>query len=230
LSGNLDPRRIVDRITRMESVFDRYGTVMTADPPRSSVPIVLASQSPRRAALLCEAGVAFEAVPPRQDEPPMEDWRFSPEEFAQSSGYFKARSVAEHYRDRIILGADTVVSLDGRMYGKPRDRDDARRILSTLAGTTHKVITGVAVYEPQTGRRLIDYDVTRITMRSLSYNELEAYLDSGEWEGKAGAYGIQDRADAFVERTDGSFSNVVGLPVELVLEMLAPFGVQPERA
>lgn len=196
---------------------------MSQDTP--TLPLILASQSPRRATLLREAGIAFEVIPPREDEPGMEDWRFTPAEFAQSASYFKARCVGTKHPDRLVLGADTVVALGGRMFGKPADRDDARRILSTLAGTTHEVITGVTLIHPARSRRLIQHEVTRITMRSLSDAELEGYLDSGEWEGKAGAYGIQDRADAFVERTDGSFSNVVGLPVELVGRMLEQFGI-----
>jgi len=191
----------------------------------STRPIILASQSPRRAALLAEAGVAFEAVPPKHDEPDVSLWKFSPPEFAQSASYFKARSVADDYPDRVILAADTVVSVGGTLLGKPADRDDARRILSILSGTRHQVITGVTLYEPGSGRRLIEHAVTHVTMRPMSAEELEAYLDSGEWEGKAGAYGIQDHADAFVEKTEGSFTNVVGLPIELLREMLAAFGI-----
>ena len=191
--------------------------------------IILASQSPRRSVLLREAGIAFEAVSPKHEEPDTSLWKFSPEEFAQSASYFKARSVADDYPDRVILAADTVVALQGKPFGKPVDRDDARRILSTLAGTTQQVITGVTLYEPASGRRLIEHAVTHVTMRLISDAELDAYLDTGEWEGKAGAYGIQESADAFVEKTEGSFSNVVGLPIELVLEMLAAFGAKPDR-
>lgn len=187
-------------------------------------PIILASQSPRRAALLREAGIAFEVVLPQHDEPAIADWRFSAVELAESAGYFKARGVAERYPNRLILGADTVVSLDGRIYGKPADVDDARRILSTLTGTTHEVITGVALLEPAAGRRMIRHDTTRVTMRKMTAAEMNEYLASREWEGKAGAYGIQDRADAFVTRLEGSFSNVVGLPVELVQQMLVQIG------
>ena len=210
----------------MSALYTAAGTNMVSDTHK--MPIILASQSPRRSALLREARIAFESVPPRHDEPDAARWRFSPEEFAQSASYFKARSVADDYPDRVILAADTVVSLDERLFGKPTDRDDARRILSTLAGTTHQVITGAALYEPAASRRLIEHAVTHVTMRPMPADELEAYLDSGQWQGKAGAYGIQDRGDAFVERTDGSFSNVVGLPIELVLDMLAHFGIQPQ--
>ena len=189
--------------------------------------IILASQSPRRVDLLREAGIEFEAVSPVGPELEMDERRFSPEEFVEAAAYQKATSVAERYPDRIILAADTVVALNGLIYGKPADRDDARRILSALAGVTQDVITGVTILQPAAGRRLIEHDVTRVTMRPMSHGEIEAYLDSGEWEGKAGAYGIQGTADRFVERVEGSFSNVVGLPVERVLRMLAEFGVRP---
>jgi septum formation protein len=163
-------------------------------------------------------------VSPRYDEPEMTDWPFSPAEFAESASYFKARSIADAHPDRVILAADTVVARDGRLFGKPIDRNDARRILDAITGTTHEVITGVTLHDAARGRRLIRHATTRITMRRMSPVELDAYLDSNEWQGKAGAYGIQDRADAFVERVDGSFSNVVGLPIELVSEMLGMIG------
>ncbi len=196
---------------------------VTAD----SQPIILASQSPRRVDLLREAGIAFEAVAPTCVEPDANSWASGPEEFARLAACRKASSVAERYPDRVILGADTVVALDGRIYGKPADRDDARRILSALAGVTQDVITGVTILQPAKGRQLAECDVTRVTMRPMSDEEIEAYLDSGEWEGKAGAYGIQGTADQYVEKVEGSFSNVVGLPVERVLRMLAEFDIRP---
>jgi septum formation protein len=192
-------------------------------------PVILASQSPRRVDLLREAGIAFEAVSPVGPELEMDDRRFSPEEFVEAAACQKAESVADRFLDRIILGADTVVALNGRIYGKPTDRDDARRILSALAGVTQDVITGVTILQRAAGKRLVEHDVTRVTMRPMSPAEIEAYLDSGEWEGKAGAYGIQGTADRFVDRVEGSFTNVVGLPVERVLRMLAEFGIRPDR-
>lgn len=191
-------------------------------------PIILASQSPRRVDLLREAGIAFEAVSPVGPEPDMNSWPSTPEEFARSASCQKAGSVAARYPDRVILGADTVVALNGRIYGKPADRDEARQILSSLAGVAQDVITGVTILHPAKGRQITECDVTRVTMRPMSAEEIEAYLDSGEWEGKAGAYGIQGTADRFVEKVEGSFSNVVGLPVEMVVRMLAAFGVHPE--
>jgi len=176
--------------------------------------------------LLRAAGVAFQAVPPRYEEPDPIEFRYNPAEFAQAASYFKARSVADDYPDRLILAADTIVALNGQIYGKPVDARDARRILAVLAGTTQEVITGVTLYEPAAGRRLIRHGVTRVTMRPISESELDAYIASGQWQGKAGGYGIQDSDDPFVQTTEGSLSNVVGLPVELVMEMLAEFDAE----
>jgi len=116
------------------------------------------------------------------------------------------------------------------IFGKPRDRADAKRILSAIAGTTHEVITGVTLLDAASGARQIEHDVTRVTMRRLGDDEIEAYLDTGAWQGKAGAYGIQDRGDAFVERIDGSFTNVVGFPMELIERMLQTWGVPKAQA
>ncbi|HSW46717.1 MAG TPA: Maf family protein [Phycisphaerae bacterium] len=191
--------------------------------------IVLASQSPRRRELLRDAGIEFETVPPRYDEPDPASWPSDPICYVETVSIAKARSVAEDHPDRVILGADTVVALENRMFGKPMDETDARRILCGLFGTTHRVITGVALHEPAGGRQIIRHATTRCRMRPMSPAELDEYLRGGAWEGKAGAYGIQDEGDEFVTIVEGSFSNVVGLPIELVVEMLADFGVRPGR-
>ena len=196
-------------------------------PPR----LILASTSPRRAALLRESGYAFEVIPPRLHEPDELAGHPTPEAEAEALSYYKARSIADLVDDGTILAADTVVSLGGRQFGKPADRADAQRILQTLTGTTHDVITGVTLLNAVTSARLIQHDSTAVTMRRMTDRELEEYLDSEAWEGKAGAYGIQDRGDAFVTRTKGSFTNVVGLPMELVRAMLDQWGFpQPETS
>jgi septum formation protein len=138
--------------------------------------------------------------------------------------YFKARAVGEIVKDGWILAGDTITVCGGRIFGKPRDRNDARSILMTLSGTSHQVITAVTLLDMAGRRRLIQHDTTTVVMRQLSDYEIEAYLDMGEWEGKAGAYGIQDRGDVFVDRIEGSFTNVVGFPMELVARMLGQMG------
>ena len=116
------------------------------------------------------------------------------------------------------------MAVGDQTFGKPADEADARRILGSLAGTTHQVITGVALCQPAAGRRLVRHAVTLCQMRPMTPRELDDYIAGRGWEGKAGAYGIQDEGDKFVTLVEGSFSNVVGLPVELVVEMLAEFG------
>jgi septum formation protein len=191
------------------------------------IPLILASVSPRRAELLREHGYAFRVHPPPYDEPDMEDVRVPPRQHAEAVSFFKARGVAAQYRDGIVLAADTVVAYRGHLFGKPIDADDARCILSVLGGTTHEVITGVTLIDAASGRRRIDHDVTRVTMRAMTPAEMDAYIAGRAWEGKAGAYGIQDHGDAFVERIDGSFSNVVGLPMELLGRMLGALAPTP---
>jgi septum formation protein len=139
----------------------------------------------------------------------------------------KAASVAPMYTEEIIIAADTVAVLGDQIFGKPTDRADAERILRAITGTTHQVITGVTVINAATTRTLTRHDVTYVTMRRLDDAELKAYLDTNAWRGKAGAYGIQDHGDKFVTKLDGSFSNVVGLPMELLERMLVDFGTEP---
>jgi septum formation protein len=189
--------------------------------------LILASQSPRRAELLAGAGYQFEVAAPQLDEPARHDDALPAALQAEARSYFKASAVAAFAPAAVILGADTVVALGDRIFGKAKDADDARRILSALAGTTHDVITGVTVVDTGTGRRRIAHDVTHVRMRPVSADQLEDYLGSRTWQGKAGAYGIQDRDDPFVEAIEGSFSNVVGLPMELVVKLLGDFACRP---
>jgi len=183
--------------------------------------LVLASASPRRAELLREYGYTFEVIEPPLEEPARLSDGLSPVQLAEALSFFKARSVAENLSCGWVVGADTIATLHGEVFGKPRDRNDARRILQSISGTSHQVVTGISLVQAGGDRRLIRHDVTRVVMRSLSDRELEDYLDSNEWLGKAGAYGIQDHGDAFVERIEGSFTNVVGLPMELLAVMVA---------
>jgi len=182
-------------------------------------PLILASTSPRRARLLREAGYRFDTAAPSFEEPDDGHQDVGPAAHAEALAYFKAMSVADRHPGAVILAADTITVFGNEVYGKPADRDDARRILQCLSNSTHEVMTGVALLRGVTPLRLIRHDVTTVRVRPLSDEMLEAYLDTGQWRGKAGAYGIQDQDDPFVERIEGSFSNVVGLPLELVAEM-----------
>ncbi|HOW70221.1 MAG TPA: Maf family protein [Phycisphaerae bacterium] len=202
---------------------------MDEKPAGTRKSLVLASKSPRRLQLLREAGISFEAVAPQFEEPDPAGWLGGPEFYAESTSYGKASSVIGDHADCVVLGADTVVALNEQILGKPTNRDDARRILDTLSGSTHEVITGITILSPADYREITRHAVTQVTMRRMSDFEIEAYLAGGQWEGKAGAYGIQDDGDPFVTLVDGSFSNVVGLPMELVLELLAEVGIKPAR-
>lgn len=172
-------------------------------------------------------GYRFDVVPPPISEPAhgMPDVPASGQ--AEALAYFKARSVGAALDTGVIVGADTIVAAGATVLGKPHDRDDARAILNTLAGTTHDVVTGVALLDAATGRRLIQHDTTTVTMHPMTDAQIQIYLDTDAWRGKAGAYGIQDHGDAFVARIDGSFTNVVGLPMELLGRMLAEWGIRP---
>jgi len=181
--------------------------------------LVLASSSPRRQQLLREAGYDFETVEPSLDESAIRiPADLSPAATAESLAYMKARNVAFMKPGRRILAADTVVSSHGRVIGKPADEQEAASMLRDLSSEPHKVITGVAILEKQ-DRRLIASEQTIVIMRPMSEEDILEYISTGEWRGKAGAYAIQETADRYIEKVDGSFSNVVGLPMELVEKM-----------
>jgi len=197
------------------------------DPRKETAPdeprLVLVSTSPRRHSLLREAGIPFEAVAPRdvaEDFPPGEP----PRETVTRHARAKARSVAAAHPGRLLLGADTVVVLEGVVFGKPDDEDEARAMLAFLQGRTHTVFTGLAVVDAASGRELADAEATDVTMRPLTQEEINAYVDTGEPLDKAGAYAIQGRGAFLVERVDGDYFNVVGLPLYRLSKMLASFG------
>jgi septum formation protein len=191
----------------------------------SSATLILASSSPRRRELMAQAGYAFTVASPVLDEPATTAG-LSPSQQAEALAYFKARSVHDRWPDAWVLGADTVVAAGGRIMGKAADAVEARAMLSSLSGTRHACITGVALLGPG-GRRRIASQTTWVTMRALTSEEIQAYVDSGEWIGKAGAYAIQETADRFVQTLEGSFSNVVGLPMELLARMIAQLQSPP---
>ncbi len=186
--------------------------------------MILASGSPRRRELMRQAGYAFEVVAPDVDEPRITDkagvW---PAAWAEALAYLKAAAVARRFPQRIVIGADTVCVHQHGMVGKPADRDDARRILQHFFAGPGEVITGLAVLHLASGQRIITHEVTRLVMRAMSQADIEAYLESGAWQGKAGAYALQEGGDRFVEKMTGSESNVVGLPMEKLADVLRDF-------
>jgi septum formation protein len=187
--------------------------------------LILASASPRRQSLLREAGYEFVVHPANIDEEKYPAG-LTPEGLAEFLARAKAEAVAALYPGDVTLGSDTVVALGDELLGKPTDAADARRMLRKLSGTTHRVITGVAVV--QKVQRAITV-ISTVRMRALSDEEIETYVAGGQWKGKAGGYGIQDR-DPFVTNMGGSLTNIVGLPMEAAGELLAAAGIFPRAA
>ena len=183
--------------------------------------IILASSSPRRRQLLADAGYDFRIVEPDADEtaPP----GMSPTEHAKLLAQRKAHAVASTLDSGLVIGADTVVACSDEIIGKPDDAAHAAQILSRLSGTRHAVITAVCLIDAATGEERCDADTTFIQMRNVPRQAIDAYVATGECFGKAGAYAIQETADAFIDHIEGSFSNVVGLPMELLGRMLRDF-------
>jgi septum formation protein len=178
--------------------------------------LILASGSPRRAELLTSAGFQFEVVVADIDEQLLPDER--PAAYVGRLAHEKAAAVASVRREAIVIGADTTVVVDGEIFGKPESRAEAKRMLLRLSGRTHEVVTGVAVCVAD--RHVSAVEWTRVSIAAFEDQELEWYLDSGEWSDKAGGYAIQGLASRFVVRIDGSYSNVVGLPVALVHRLI----------
>jgi septum formation protein len=176
--------------------------------------LTLASTSPQRRAILEQLAIPFEAVPPDyvEDDPPDAD----AVELVRRHAEGKARSV--HAEGRLTLGVDTTVLLDGRVYGKAAGRDDAGRMLRELSGRTHTVVSGVCLLGGDDD--VLIHERTDVTFRVLTGDSVEQYLDSGEWEGRAGAYAIQGLGGRLVERIEGDYSNVVGLPAALLVSIL----------
>lgn len=187
--------------------------------------LILASSSPRRKELLAGVGVPFRVVPSEMDED-ITVLKGSPGEKAERLALGKALDVAERTDSGLVLGADTIVVLDGRIYGKPLDREDAYEMLSNLNGKMHQVITGVALVDAKTGKHKVSHETTEVFFRKLSDDKILSYLDTGEYQGKAGAYAIQGIGAVLVEGIKGCYSNVVGLPLSLVDKLLEEFGLR----
>lgn len=182
--------------------------------------LILASASPRRAALLREAGYTFTVEPADVDEDALFVRGLLPPALAAALAGMKADAVAARFSDDVTLAADTVVALGDASIGKPADERDARAMIRRLSGTTHAVITGVAVRHPAKKLSLDAAATSSVRMRPLTDAEIDRYVATGLWKGKAGGYGIQD-PDPIVTRVTGSISNVIGLPMELTRDLLS---------
>ena len=179
------------------------------------IPVILASQSPRRIKLLKTIIENFLVIPSKTDE--VCDINLSPEENAILLGRNKATSVAKYHPNNLIIGADTMVVLKNKIIGKPTDIENARQILRQLSGQEHEVITGITVVHSQI---LSASKISRVRMKNLSLKDINSYVESGESMDKAGAYAIQGEGSFLVESYSGSYTNIIGLPMELLEDLL----------
>lgn len=192
---------------------------MTSD----KLQIILASASPRREQLLREMGLRFTVVQPTGVEELLGG--AAPDVVAMQNAQRKARVVAGRHPDMVVIGADTIVVLKGKLYGKPRDREEAAQMLGQLAGQQHEVITGVCLSHRALDTELTFAETTRVWMRPLTQLQIAEYLDKINPLDKAGAYAIQEHGAGIVERIEGSYHNVMGLPTERVAATLERIGM-----
>jgi len=174
-------------------------------------PIVLASSSPRRQQLLNLIGLKFQVIPSHLDESQFNE--LQPDRHVMALSLAKAREAAGQLERGLVIGADTIVVLDGQILGKPGDDEQAREMLRRLSGRTHQVYTGFSILQLPSGRQVSDYEVTYVRFRPLADWEIENYVNTGAPRDKAGAYGIQDQSALFADRIEGCFYNVVGFPL-----------------
>lgn len=190
--------------------------------------LILASASPQRHSLLRDGGFSFDIHPANIDEESFGD-EMPPSELARRLALAKAEAVAALFPDAVVLGADTVVAFGEQILGKPQDAQHAAEMLQLLSGTTHLVITGVAVVHRAARFSANLRIMSAVRMRTLSVHDLENYIATGQWRNKAGGYGIQD-TDPFVTRISGSHTNIVGLPMTATRDLLATAGVFPQTS
>jgi len=196
---------------------------------QSQYSFILASVSPRRKQLLAEAGYKFTVVRPDIDESvfPVEGIKAS--EYAERLALAKAKDVAEKYPDSLVIGADTVVDFEGQIIGKPADAKEAEQITKKLFSKPHKVITGIAIVRLCDGIELSECDTTTVYPKRLTSEQIAEHIENESWRDKAGAYAIKENGDEFIERIEGSLTNVMGLPMELLESLLAELKISVER-
>lgn len=199
-------------------------------PDKKKYQFILASKSPRRRELLERAGFKFKIVPPEVDEAAFEVTRpswpcskhglearatINPVEYAKSLALIKAKSVAANFPESIVVGADTIVDCEGRIIGKATDAKEAEKIIRLLFCRPHKVITGLAIVRLNDNLEIVESDTTIVHPRPMTDEQIAEQIKSGIWRDKAGAYAIQEQGDRFVEKIEGSLTNVMGMPMEL---------------
>jgi septum formation protein len=186
--------------------------------------IVLASASPRRKKLLAEAGYKFTVSVPKINESAFPAEGVNPCEYAKRLALAKAKNVAAGFPDCLVIGADTVVDFDGEIIGKPADGKEAEQITRKLFSAPHKVITAVAIVRLSDGTEIVESDTTTVYPKKLTDDQISEHIKGESWRDKAGAYAIQEGGDEFIEKIEGSLTNVMGLPMELLQSVLAGLG------
>ena len=180
---------------------------------------ILASASPRRKALLAEAGYDFKVIVSGIDESAFDCAGIEAEQYAKKLALAKARDVARRYPNKIVVGADTIAELDGEIIGKAKTENHAEEITGKLFSKPHKVITAIAIVCPANKVEMVEADTTIVYPKKLTASQISSHIKNGGWKDKAGAYAIQETGDEFVERIDGSITNVMGLGMELFAKM-----------
>jgi septum formation protein len=184
--------------------------------------VILASASPRRRDLLSLIGCKYKIFSPNADETIFEGE--TPESACGRLSLLKAKSALEHFPEALIIAADTLVIIDSKIFGKPRDADEAKEMLNILNGREHEVITGLTIIH--SGQSITETESTAVHFRKLSSDDIEAYISTNEFQGKAGAYAIQGYGSLFIERIEGDYFNVVGLPLQRLSRMLEKVGIK----
>lgn len=185
--------------------------------------IILASASPRRRQLLAEAGYKFKVCPADIDESVFPAEGVNPYEYAKRLALAKAKNVAAKFPDCLVIGADTVVDFDGRIIGKPADAKQAEQITRRLFSAPHRVITAVAIVRLSDNTEIVETDSTVVYPKKVTDEQIAEHIKSGCWRDKAGAYAIREQGDEFIEKIEGSLTNVMGLPMELLQRLLKRF-------
>ena len=183
--------------------------------------IILASGSPRRKELLADAGIKFDIDVSDYEEDMTLD--LSPHKLAKYLSLGKARAVAGRYKDAVIVAADTFVVLKGEILGKPHTKEKAKEMLEKLSGQTHSIVTGFTIIETATGKTISEAHESKLYFREILTKEIDEYADSGEPLDKAGAYAVQGGGGKFVEKIEGDYTNIIGIPMKAFLEKLKLF-------
>ncbi|NQV12273.1 septum formation inhibitor Maf [Candidatus Uhrbacteria bacterium] len=185
--------------------------------------LILGSTSPRRKALLELINLPFEVMASEYEEDMTLD--MPPAELVQFLSKGKADSIAKNVKDGIVITADTIVALNGKVMGKPKSDEEAKQMLQELSGNTHEVMTGLTLIDAQSGRSLSRANISKVTFKDIPEHEIDAYIASGNTRNRAGAYGIQDLGSLFISGIEGDYYGIMGMPLYELMEMLKEFDV-----